>query len=99
MTVAGTPQIIGTKLHLHLRPAHLEIVDESNLHEGHAGARSGGGHYRVTIVSESFEGLTAPQRHRLVYRVLDTEMHGVIHALSLSTLTPAEWASAITDPS
>lgn len=99
MSGAGTPHLIGTKLTLQLQPTHMEIVDESHLHAGHAGAKKGGGHYRVTVVSKAFEGLTAPQRHRLVYRILATEMHGVIHALSLSTLTPVEWTSPITGPS
>ena len=99
MAEAATVHLIETKLTRELNPVHLEIVDDSHLHSGHAGARGGGGHYRVTIVSKAFEGLTSPQRHRLVYRILAAEMHGVIHALSLSTLTPAEWISPITNPS
>lgn len=99
MTGDATARLIESKLTLELRPAHLAIVDESHLHAGHAGAKGGGGHFRVTIVSQNFEGLTAPQRHRLVYRVLATEMNGVIHALALTTFTPAEWKTQIKDPS
>ena len=99
MAPSETAQIIETKLNQALQPAHLAIVDESHLHAGHAGARAGGGHYRVTIVSKSFEGLPAPQRHRLVYRALAAEMNGVIHALALTALTPAEWDTSFTAPS
>ena len=99
MPGAGTPQLIATKLNRDLLPTHLEIVDESHLHAGHSGARGGGGHYQVTVVSSAFTGMTAPQRHRLVYRILAAEMHGVIHALSLRTLTPDEWTPPITGPS
>ena len=99
MAEAATVHLIETKLTRELNPVHLEIVDDSHLHSGHAGARGGGGHYRVTVVSKAFEGLTSSQRHRVVYRILASEMHGVIHALSLSTLTPGEWSSPITNPS
>ena len=58
---------------------------------GHAGARSGGGHFRALIVSERFEGANAVARQRLVYAALSQEMDGDIHALSMRTLTPSEW--------
>ena len=99
MPGTGTPELIETKLTLELQPVHLAIEDESHRHAGHAGARQGGGHYNVTVVSAVFEGMTSPQRHRLVYRILAAEMHGVIHALSLRTLTPAEWTPPIKAPS
>jgi BolA protein len=73
-------------------PAHLEIVDESPLHAGHAGARGGKGHFAVTIVSASFEGRTPLQRHRLIHAALAEEMPSSIHALALGAWTPAEWA-------
>ena len=61
----------------------LEIVDESHLHIGHAGAASGGGHFHVTIVAENFEGLPTLARHRLIYDALGDAMHTEIHALSI----------------
>lgn len=66
----------------------VEIEDESALHAGHAGAASGGGHYRVKVVSPLFEGKNSVARHRMVYDALATEMRREIHALALSTLTP-----------
>ena len=82
---------IETKLRSALEATHVEVVDESHLHAGHAGARSGGGHFRATIVSERFEGLSKLEAQRLVYGVLADEMGGEIHALSMTTATPAEW--------
>jgi BolA protein len=73
-----------------LAPSHLELEDESAAHAGHAGAASGGGHFRMLVVSEQFCGLTALQRHRLVYRSLGELMNGRIHALSLAAYTPEE---------
>lgn len=73
-----------------LAPQHLEIVDESALHAGHAGAKAGGGHYQLTIISPAFAGLNAVGRHRLIYRTLGDLMAGRIHALSITALTPDE---------
>lgn len=73
-----------------LEPTHLEIIDDSARHAGHAGARSGGGHYRVTIVSSRFAGLGTMARHRLVYDALGTLMDGEIHALSITARVPTE---------
>ncbi|HEV8717602.1 MAG TPA: BolA family protein [Candidatus Binatia bacterium] len=72
----------------------VEVEDESALHVGHAGAASGGGHYRVKIVSPLFEGKNQVQRHRMVYDVLATEMQQTIHALALTTLAPSQQVSA-----
>jgi len=84
---------IEAKLRDALDAEHVEVVDESHLHAGHAGAREGGGHFRATIVSARFEGLTKVKAQRLVYEALADEMRGEIHALSMSTLTPAQWAA------
>jgi BolA protein len=77
-----------------LSPAELEVVDESHLHAGHAGARDGRGHFRVRVVSEKFAGLKPLQRHRLVYDAVGTLMQSDIHALSVVALTAAEAARA-----
>ena len=79
---------IEQKLQQALEAVHVEVVDESHLHAGHVGAQSGGGHFRATIVSSHFEGLTRLQAQRKVYQVLAEEMKSDIHALSLTTLTP-----------
>ena len=73
-----------------LQPRSLELIDDSALHAGHAGARSGGGHYRLRIVSESFTGKPTLARHRMIYSALGELMHAKIHALSIISLTPDE---------
>lgn len=73
-----------------LDPLTLKVEDESALHAGHAGARSGGGHYRLTIVSDRFVGLGRLARHRLVYDAVGDLMKGAIHALPLNALTSDE---------
>ncbi|HZV54891.1 MAG TPA: BolA family protein [Rhodocyclaceae bacterium] len=73
-----------------LDPIELEIIDDSAKHAGHAGARSGGGYYRLLIVSPRFTGLATMARHRLVYDALGTLMDGDIHALSIVARAPIE---------
>jgi BolA protein len=75
-------------------PVQLKIEDESAAHAGHPGARSGGGHYRIYLVSNKFGGLARVARHRLVYDALRDLMQRDIHALALSLVTPAEAGGA-----
>lgn len=74
-----------------LAPTSLHVEDESAQHAGHAGAKDGGGHYRLTIVSSSFNGLNAVARHRLVYQSLGDLMQKGIHALAINAFTPEEF--------
>jgi BolA protein len=87
-------QRIESALRDRLEAVHVEVIDESHLHAGHAGAKSGGGHFRATIVSARFEGLSPVAAQRLVYEALADEMGGEIHALTMKTLTPAKWSGA-----
>ena len=73
-----------------LSPEHIEIVDESALHAGHAGARSGGGHYQLTLISPAFAGQSSVARHRAIYQALGDLMTTRIHALSITALAPDE---------
>ena len=73
-----------------LAPLTIEIEDDSAKHAGHAGARSGGGHFRLTIVSPRFAGCRTMERHRLVYDALGPLMKREIHALSITARTPEE---------
>ena len=81
---------IRTKLNDAFAPQRLDIVDESHKHAGHAGARSGGGHFNVMIVTDAFAGKTLTQRHRMIYTALGEELKQAIHALSIKAYTPAE---------
>ncbi len=73
-----------------LAPLSIDIIDESHLHAGHAGARDGGGHYRLHIVAEAFTGKNTLARHRLVYAAAGDLMRVKIHALIIEARTPAE---------
>jgi BolA protein len=78
-----------------LAPAQLEIIDDSHRHAGHAGHDGQGeSHFRVRIVSEAFAGKSRVDRQRLVYDLLAAELNDRVHALSLTTQTPAESAKA-----
>ena len=73
-----------------LSPLRLELTDDSAKHAGHAGAKSGGGHFRLLIVAECFRGKSTLARHRLVHDALGELMRSRIHALSIRSLTPDE---------
>jgi BolA protein len=73
-----------------LAPTRIELIDDSALHAGHEGAKSGGGHYRLLVVSTAFAGKSTVTRHRLVYDALGELMRQKIHALSIKSLAPDE---------
>ena len=73
-----------------LAPESVAIEDESAQHAGHEGAKGGGGHYRVVVVSAQFTGKPLQARHRMVYQALGPLMHREIHALAISAYTPDE---------
>ncbi len=82
---------IDNKLRIEFAPVRLAVEDESSQHHGHAGWREGGEtHFRVEIVSAAFDGQSRVARQRLVYAALKDEFDAGLHALALTTLTPAE---------
>jgi len=87
-----TPETIQARL-APLNPSHIEIHDDSASHAGHAGAKSGGGHFFLTIVSDQFAGQMTLARHRKIYELLGDMMHKEIHALSIKAHTPDEFFS------
>lgn len=81
MSVKAT---IEKKLSEAFKPSHLEVIDESHLHQGHAGHREGGeSHFRVRMTSPAFKGKLRIEQHRAVNAVLADEMNNPIHALAL----------------
>jgi len=73
-----------------LEPQSMDLLDESGEHAGHAGAKAGGSHFRLTIVSPRFSGKDKITRHRMVYEVLGPLMHREIHALAIRAFAPDE---------
>jgi BolA protein len=87
------PQLLHQRLQA-LAPQVLNLTDESHLHAGHAGAKSGARHFRVQIMSKQFEGLGTLARHRLVYDCVRDLMPHPIHALAIEAgTTPKEGLS------
>jgi BolA family transcriptional regulator, general stress-responsive regulator len=74
-----------------LEPQALDLVDESEMHRGHAGYREGGAtHWRLSIVSARFSGQSTLARHRMVYEALGSLMQHPIHALAITARSPEE---------
>lgn len=73
-----------------LAPESVDIADESAKHAGHEGARGGGGHFALTIVSTKFDGQSTVARHRMIYVALGDLMRREIHALSIRAFAPGE---------
>jgi BolA protein len=89
--MGAVAQAIEHKLAAALAPTRLEVVDQSALHAGHAGAREGGeSHFHVTVESAAFAGESAVSRQRRVYRILAEELKGPVHALGLTLRAPGE---------
>ena len=85
----NTEEMIRERLSA-LVPDALEVFDDSHEHAGHAGAKEGGGHFQLVIVSRKFAGKTAVARHRLVYEALSDLMPKRIHALAIRAYAPDE---------
>jgi BolA family transcriptional regulator, general stress-responsive regulator len=79
---------IELKLRSDLKPAQLDVINESHLHSSGLGAES---HFKVLVVSEAFQGLSRVRRQQKVYGLLAQELKNGVHALSLRLLTHAEW--------
>ncbi len=86
-----TRELIISRLRDRLQAVYVEVEDESHRHAGHAGAKGGGGHFDVTVVTQEFEGKPLVTRHRMVYGLFQEELKQAIHALALHTWTPSEW--------
>jgi BolA protein len=82
---------IKIKLETAFRPTRLEVADDSDRHQGHAGHREGGeSHFNVVIEAAVFEGRSRVARQRLVHAALAQELAGPVHALSVKALAPGE---------
>jgi BolA protein len=90
-----THDLITKKLTEAFAPESLRVVDESHLHEGHAGHRPGGEtHFRVNIVADAFRGKTRIERHRMVNAALAAELAAGVHALAIQVAAPGEAAAS-----
>lgn len=85
MTVQDT---IEQKILSALAPSHLDVINESHMHNVPPGSES---HFKVVVVSSAFEDIPLVQRHQKINGILAEELKGTVHALSMQTLTPPEW--------
>ena len=84
-------QMIETKITDAIAPTHLEVINESHMHNVPPGSES---HFKLVIVTNVFEGLSRVRRHQQINGLLADELKGSIHALSMQTLTPSEWSKS-----
>jgi len=80
---------IKQKLQLDVNPVHLEVINESHMHNVEPGKES---HIRIVAVATKFDGLNLVKRHQLIYKNIGEELAGPVHAISLHTFSPEEWA-------
>ena len=81
--------VIETKLAAEFGPSYMEVVNESYMHSVPPGSES---HFKVTLVSDKFEGLRSVKRHQLVYGTLADELASGVHALAIHTYSSKEWS-------
>ena len=79
---------IEQKLLAHFAPDHLEVINESSMHNVPANSET---HFKVVLVSPKFSGQRLISRHRAVNAILKDELANQIHALALHTYTDEEW--------
>jgi len=82
---------VEAKLNDEFTPVHLEVVNESHMHSVPPNSET---HFKVTLVSNQFDGIRQVKRHQLIYKVLSEELAGPIHALALHTFDPTQWQDA-----
>ena len=83
-----TAEQINDILVEHLAPVRLDVINESHMHNVPPGSES---HFKVTIVSDAFEGKNLVARHRTVNKLLAAQLAGGVHALSMHTYTASQW--------
>lgn len=85
--MATMQERINRKVLSDIKPAHLEIINESHMHSGPATES----HFKLIVVAERFEGLNAVKRHQALYGLLAEELRDGVHALALHLYSPTEW--------
>ncbi len=81
-------QKITEIINMSLAPSHLEVVNESDMHQGPPGRET---HFKLVAVSDKFDSLSRVERHQLVYKLLESELQSGLHALALKLYSTNEW--------
>ena len=77
-----------------MTPLEIKAMIESGIEGADAAVDGDGRHFNARVVSDKFAGLTMINQHKLVYAALGDNMESAIHALSIKTYTPEQWAKA-----
>ena len=85
---ASVSDQIGQRLLQQFEPVHIEVVNESHMHNVPANSET---HFKVVLVAKDFEGKRKVARHQAVYGLLAEQLAGPVHALALHLYTPEEW--------
>lgn len=80
-------EIIKSRLEDALQPSHLEVIDESDQHIGHAGHQGGGRHFAIVIAADSLHGISRVAAHRKIYDLFADMMPNEIHALKIKIVS------------
>ena len=83
---------IKAKLSEKFSPVHLEIINESYMHNVPKGSET---HFKVVVVSDQFKDVKLIGRHRLINDLLSAELQGGVHALSIVAKTPVQWGEGL----
>lgn len=84
--------LIHNKLSSAFYPSFLGVVNESHKHNVSPGSES---HFRVTVVSTKFDGTSLFKKHRMINDILQDELSGPVHALSILAMTPKQWETSL----
>ena len=88
----GFSKDIEKKIEAALKPASLEIVNESHLHAGHQESFDGSGetHLRIKVVADAFTGMSRVDRHRAINALVADEIAAGLHAIAIEAKAPGE---------
>lgn len=98
MSITPTADALNIKLQ-DLQPQHIELMNESMAHAGYFEGKES--HFKLTIVSDTFDGKRLVARHQMVYQLVDallTSQGGNVHALAIHAYTPDEWQAQMQSP-
>jgi BolA protein len=89
---APVQRALLTALNDAFSPAHLEVINESHMHNVPAGSET---HFKVVIVADAFDGQNLVKRHRVVHKAVERELAGPVHAFSVHAFAPAQWEAKL----
>lgn len=84
-------ETIIAKIQNQFEPVYIDVKNESHKHSVPADSET---HFKVTLVSRQFDSLSKVKQHQLIYKTLEEELAGTVHALALHLYTVEEWEAS-----